>query len=182
IDIPSGPATETSIIEIEDTGIATDINLINLSGTHTRVSDLEITLISPMNHRLKLFGNICPGSANFNLSFDDQSNQSAITCPPTGGLIYTPVDPFSDINGIQISGTWTLEVKDLVSGSAGQLNTWALELCPAFLTLLPIEWVDFKVKANEKTVSAILEWSVLEDAESDRFLVERSIGDAYNFE
>src|SRR5690606_36309276 len=41
--IPAGPSTVTSIIAIEDTGIATDINLINLSGTHTRVSDLEIT-------------------------------------------------------------------------------------------------------------------------------------------
>jgi subtilisin-like proprotein convertase family protein len=180
--IPAGPATVTSIIDIEDTGLATDINLINLIGTHTRVSDLEITLISPMNHRLELFSSICPGSANFNLSFDDQSNQSIINCPPTAGLIYTPVDPFSDINGIQISGTWTLEIKDLVSGSGGQLNNWALELCPAFLTILPIEWVDFKAYTNEKTESAILEWTVLEDAESDRFIVERSIGDAYNFE
>lgn len=182
VNIPAGPSTVTSVIEIEDTGIATDINLLNLSGTHTRVSDLEITLISPMNHRLKLFGNICPGSANFNLNFDDQSNQSIINCPPTGGLVYTPVDPFSDIYGIQISGTWTLEVKDLVSGAAGQLNTWALELCPAFLTLLPIEWVDFNAGINEKNASAILEWTVLEDAESDRFIIERSIGDAYSFE
>ncbi len=179
--IPTGPATVTSTIDIEDTGLATDINLINLIGTHSRVSDLEITLISPMNHRLELFSSICPGSANFNLSFDDQSNQSVISCPPTGGLIYKPVDPFSDINGIQISGTWTLEIKDLVSGSGGQLNNWALELCPAFLTILPIEWVDFKVKPNEKNVSALLEWTVLEDTESDRFEVERSIGDAYNF-
>ena len=181
ISIPAGPATVTSIIEIEDTGIATDINLINLSGTHTLVSDLEVTLISPMNHRLELFSSICPGSANFNLSFDDQSNQNVITCPPTGGLIYTPVDPFSDINGIQISGTWTLEVKDLLSGESGQLNNWALELCPAFLTILPIEWIDFNVKANEKNESAMLEWTVLEDSESDRFELERSIGDAYNF-
>ncbi|MBK7429138.1 MAG: T9SS type A sorting domain-containing protein [Saprospiraceae bacterium] len=179
--IPAGPATVTSIIDIEDTGLATDINLINLSGTHARVSDLEITLISPMNHRLELFSSICPGSSNFNLSFDDQSSQSVISCPPTGGLIYMPVDPFSDINGIQISGTWTLEIMDLLSGSGGQLNNWALELCPAFLTILPIEWVDFEVKANEKNASALLNWTVLEDAESDRFELERSLGDAYHF-
>lgn len=49
------------------------------------------------------------------------------------------------------------------------------------MTILPIEWVDFKAKANDKDESALLEWTVLEDAESDRFEVERSIGDAYNF-
>ena len=84
VDIPKSissgtPNSVISEIEITSSGKVGDVNVLNLTGTHTYIEDLEVILISPSGTQVKLFSSICGSTDNFNLSFDQASNESAIS-------------------------------------------------------------------------------------------------------
>ncbi len=178
-DIPiliseNGTPTVTSEIDIATSGIISDINVLNLSGSHSYVSDLIFTLISPIGTEVVLLNGICDSDNDFNLGLDDQANTSSISCPPTDGEIYKPSESLASFIGEQSSGTWILRIEDTFNVDGGQLDSWSLEICtaipkppvtPSGLSLEPI------------SVDQIdLNWTDNSNNE-EFFIIERSIGD-----
>ncbi|MES2890703.1 MAG: zinc-dependent metalloprotease family protein, partial [Bacteroidota bacterium] len=112
------PASEGFTIE--------DVNVTDLKGTHTYVSDLKITLIGPDGTNVELFADICGDGLDFNLTLDDEAATQTIPCPPTGGVVARPQSPLSAFDGKNTAGTWTLKINDQESGDGGSLTGWSL--------------------------------------------------------
>ena len=130
VNIPSnGTPTVNSILEILDDGFVTDLNVLDLAGTHTYVSDLAVSLYSPDNTRVVLFDGICGSMNNWDLNFDDEAEPGSIPCPPTTGGTYQPQELLSTFNGKSVNGTWTLEIEDQFNLDGGELESWALQIC-----------------------------------------------------
>ena len=127
--IGTSPTFVNSSIFIGDVGTVLDVNVIDIAGTHSWVSDLEFRLISPSNTVVTLISTACDDSDDFNMSFDDGADSDAIICPLTGRQTFKPLDPLSSFNGEEVSGTWTLEVVDDIELDGGSLDAWSLELC-----------------------------------------------------
>ncbi|MFZ1495916.1 MAG: proprotein convertase P-domain-containing protein [Saprospiraceae bacterium] len=127
----SGTPTVTSVLNIPTSGTITDINVVNLTGTHTWISDLTITLTSPGGVTRTLLDRVCSNQDNFNIAFDDEATNaySAIPCPPTSGLNYIPNQTLSAFDAAAMQGNWTLTVVDNADQDGGALSTWGLEIC-----------------------------------------------------
>ena len=59
-----------------------DVNVTNITGLHTWVSDLTFTLISPAGTEVELVGGICTDLDNFNFGFDDAATAGAMAAIP----------------------------------------------------------------------------------------------------
>lgn len=130
VTISNGAAnTQTSTLVVSQTGTITSINIPNITGTHSWVSDLTINLISPNNTSVTLFSGICTSNDDFDLGFDDAAAAGAIPCPPTTGFIYQPSGALNNLIGESVNGTWTLEVIDGVNQDGGSLDAWSLAFC-----------------------------------------------------
>lgn len=107
---------------------------LRLFGTHEQIDQLSGTLRSPSSDSISLFSQLCYGVStnDFNFGFSDTSSLSVISCPPTGGLYYTPEEALSAFSGQEASGTWNLEVYDNWRFSeGGTLQGWELNVCVA---------------------------------------------------
>ena len=130
IVIPStNVSTITSTLMITTPGTLIDVNVIDLIGTHTYISDLTISLTSPVGTKVTLFSGICGSDADFNLNFDDASTSNVIACPANMGATYNSVNPLNIFNGQTAVGIWTLTVKDNYYSDGGTLNSWGLSIC-----------------------------------------------------
>lgn len=133
-DIPktissSGTPTVTSILPFIDKGTVIDLNVIDLNGTHSYVSDLNFTLIAPDNTTQAFWSDPCNHQNNFDINFDDEADTDNHPCPPTDGNFYQPDNPLSVFDTKQLKGNWTLSVFDDFSDDGGSLNGWGLEIC-----------------------------------------------------
>ena len=130
VNIPaSGTPTVTSTLTVSQSGIINNVDVLNLIGTHTWVSDLAISLTSPQGTTVQLFTGICGNQDNFNLNFSSSAAPGAIPCPPTTGLTYQPTGNLANFNGQEMQGVWTLTVSDLFNQDGGSLNFWSLNIC-----------------------------------------------------
>jgi subtilisin-like proprotein convertase family protein len=130
VSISSGaPSTVTSTLTVTANGTITDVNVVNVFGTHTYINDLTLSVKSPANTSVTLMDQICNSEENFALSFDDASALTSFPCPPIDSLVYKPTGLLSLFNGQNASGTWTFSVKDNANQDGGSLNKWGLELC-----------------------------------------------------
>lgn len=123
-----GTPTVTSVITIPaDKAVTiTDLNVINLTGTHTYTGDLTFTLRGPNNVSVTLLDAACDnGFEDFNLSLDD-AGATTITCPMTTGQVVKPTGLLSVFNGISSAGTWTLSIRDNATDDGGSLTGWGL--------------------------------------------------------
>ena len=120
-----------SSIEITEDFIIDDINILNVSGSHSFVGDLDFVLVGPNGARVALISGECGSNSNFNVSFDDQSNLTSIACPFTDGLSYRSEDPLSIFNGTSSRGIWSIEITDRGAFDDGVFDSWTLELCQA---------------------------------------------------
>jgi subtilisin-like proprotein convertase family protein len=126
----TGTPTITSTITIPTGGSITDVNILNLVGTHTYMSDLNVTLTSPSGTSVTLFNGICTTTDNFNLNFDNTgAAYTSIPCPPVGGGTYQPLGNLSSFNGQDAAGTWTLTIQDVADQDGGSLTSWSLQIC-----------------------------------------------------
>jgi hypothetical protein len=97
----SGAPTITSTLT---TGIGmtiSDVNVINLMGTHSWVDDLKFTLISPQNTNRLVWNRPCNDQDDFNINLDDEAANSMWPCPPIDGLTYKPDNTLSVFDGQQ---------------------------------------------------------------------------------
>ena len=174
------PNTVVSTIEIEivDDIIISDLNVINLKGEHSFISDLKFTLRSPVGTEVVLFSDICFNEQNFALSLDDESVNTSFLCPPTDGESYQPTGSLSDFNGQNARGTWTLIIEDNAMADGGILNSWALEIGTEESRPKP----PANLQASPTSVDAItVGWEDNSNNE-DNFILERSAIDNSNFE
>jgi len=125
----SGTPTVTSTLNIPTAGTISDLNVVDLIGTHTWINDLVVTLSSPQGTTVTLWTRICGDQDNFNVNFDDAATPGALPCPPTGGGTYQPNQPLSAFNGQNQQGTWTLTISDAANLDGGSLTSWGLNIC-----------------------------------------------------
>ena len=122
-------ATYTSTITISSTGNIDDVNIPNITGTHTYLGDLNFSIQHPDGTTVDLLGNICGTDENFDIGFDDESANTNPPCPYTDGMLYTPSSPLSAFDGKPANGTWTLIIFDDANLDGGSLDSWELEVC-----------------------------------------------------
>jgi subtilisin-like proprotein convertase family protein len=125
----SGTPTVTSTITVPTTGTINDINVVDLTGTHSWINDLTITLTSPAGTVVTLFDQVCDDEDNFNVNFDDEAAAGALPCPPVGGGNFQPGNTLSALDGEAMNGTWTLTITDNANQDGGALATWGIEIC-----------------------------------------------------
>ncbi|WP_154222464.1 S8 family serine peptidase [Marinicella rhabdoformis] len=129
IDLSPAPGAVTSVLNVADSGIISDVNVVDLSGTHTWIADLVISVESPSTTAVSLMTNVCNSEDNFDLNFDDQAASAQLPCPPADGGTYQPATALSALIGEEMNGTWTLTVDDSIDADGGSLDTWGLEIC-----------------------------------------------------
>ena len=127
----TGIQTVNSIVAVPLTGTITDVNVTNLVGTHTYMSDLIFKLSSPTVPNIVLFRNICTNLANWNIKFDQAAASATLPCPPTDGNYYRPFGNLNAFNGANPNGTWTLNIIDSFDVDGGSLTAWAIQVCIA---------------------------------------------------
>ncbi len=173
------PNTVQSTLNIPGGGIITDVDVIGLQGTHSWISDLKITIQSPLGTTVTLFDEICDDEPDFSLNLDDAAATATFPCPPVGNVTIQPESALSAFNGQNCNGTWKLTVQDKYSQDGGSLNAWGLKICLASGSL-PVTWLDFTARRNgEKAV--LVQWTTASEVNNKLFEVQRSI-DGINFE
>lgn len=145
-----------------------DLNVVGLTGTHSYVSDLTITLTSPAGTRVVLFDEICGSASNFNINLDDEAALVNIPCPPTGNQTAKPANPLAAFDGQSSTGTWTLSVKDNYDQDGGSLNGWGLGFNNCIFIATPISttpWTQLCGPVASTTLSSnitgtVYQWQV----------------------
>ncbi|MBL4669186.1 MAG: T9SS type A sorting domain-containing protein [Flavobacteriales bacterium] len=125
----SGTPTITSTINITTSGIINDLDVTNLTGTHSWINDLIVTLTSPQGTSVILWDQICFNENDFNVNFDDGATPGALPCPPIGGGTYQPQGSLANYNGEDVLGIWTLTIDDMANQDGGSLDSWELDIC-----------------------------------------------------
>lgn len=125
----SGTPTVFSSLTIIDKGEIVDLNVINLQGTHTYISDLVFTLSDPENNSVTFWDRPCNNLNNFDINLDDEATDNNWPCPPTDGGTYIPDNPLISFDNSQMRGNWTLQVDDVFNQDGGSLASWGIEVC-----------------------------------------------------
>ncbi len=124
-----------SYLDIPDSGEITDINVVQLTGTHTRYfKDLRVYLRSPAGTQVNVLKKCRKKITEFDFSLDDDGSRriSSSDCAPNDGQTYKPFKKLGAFKGQESQGKWRLKLK--MSGrrrGTGSLNSWGLEICTA---------------------------------------------------
>ncbi|HSH05530.1 MAG TPA: T9SS-dependent M36 family metallopeptidase [Anaerolineae bacterium] len=184
VAIPSSGSVTSDLIISSGTTNLTDVNLINLIGTHGRMEQVSISLTSPGAAGIQeLLAPACGTTDNFNLTLDEDAPAGAPPCPPTDGGTYQPTGSGSltAFNGENADGTWTLTVNDNSPAGGGDgsgtLTNWGLEICGtppsnARISVTPATISSTVAVDGQKTesfainnvgASDVLSWNIFED-------------------
>lgn len=131
----SGTPTINSTLTIAPVNNVTisDIN-VSVQITHTWVSDLIITLISPSGTQIQLVNQKCSSSDNITAIFDDSGSTLACSGNPVISGTVKSAQLLSALNGQSSQGVWTLRVADGADGDGGSLVAWGLNICSSSST------------------------------------------------
>jgi subtilisin-like proprotein convertase family protein len=163
-----------STINLNASGTINDVNIKGIIGTHSYISDLRVSVKSPISTTyVRLWTGLCGANQDFNISFDDESANAyaAIACPMTGGLTYKPNVALTAFDGQAMTGIWTLKIEDLANQDGGTLVGWQTEAC-ALNLVLPVTLVDFKVAAKKDNIA--LSWETTTETNNKGFEIQRS--------
>lgn len=122
-----GTPTVESTIDIDVDRKVRTVNVVNLSGEHAFISDLEFKLISPSGTTLDLISQKCGTGSRFFLTLSDAG--ASLDCPINDGQIIMPENNLSGFADESALGTWTLQVVDAFDDDGGVLEAWGLEIC-----------------------------------------------------
>ena len=131
IPLEGTSGSSTSLLQVALGGSITDVNVLNLNGTHTYIGDLVFILESPSGTQVTLLDEVCGGDENFDIGFDDDAESATPPCPPTDANVYQPASPLSAFNGESAAGTWRLIINDNAGSDEGSLAGWGLQICTA---------------------------------------------------
>ncbi|MEQ1826241.1 MAG: S8 family serine peptidase [Pirellula sp.] len=120
--------TVTSTVAVSGaTYFVSDINL-TLNITHTFLSDLKISLVSPTGRTVVLVDRVGQNGANFtNTVLDDEAANSVASGVAPFTASFRPSEPLANFNGESPNGTWTLIVADTAAEDIGTLNNWSMQ-------------------------------------------------------
>ena len=150
----SGTAVSSLVIDHLQPFTIKDLNL-RLDIAHTRLSDLRIELVyqppaqgTPVKAVLADFGQMSgQNMTGTTLSDDDDASRTLLqgTGPYTG--IFKPSqEMLSKFDGLNLEGTWRLEVTDNTAGETGQILRWSLEATPEVnITVTPTSARTFRI-------------------------------------
>lgn len=124
-----GTVTVQSTLEVPTAGAITDLNIVDLRGNHTYISDLDFDLTSPAATTVNVIDETCASEENFYLSLDDEASSAIWPCPPIDMGTYRPQNPLYTFDGEDAQGTWTLTITDNWDADGGSLEGWGLEVC-----------------------------------------------------
>jgi len=147
----SGDTTATSVLTVNTNDTVQSIT-VSLDISHSWLSDVTATLISPQGTSVELFTNQCGDMDNVNAVFTDTG--AAIQCSggdtAITGLVL-PAEVLSAFAGELPQGEWTLEIYDNTDGDGGSINSWSLNICtiqPALVGLDTNIITDFALYPN----------------------------------
>ncbi|MGM0581791.1 MAG: reprolysin-like metallopeptidase [Bacteroidota bacterium] len=169
----SSPNTIESIINIDLNGTLEEIEVKNISGTHTYISDLSFKLVNPSGTEVVLLSNVCGSEENFDISFSDNAENSSIPCPPNDGGTYQPQSPLSAFLGEGVSGDWKLVIEDGIAEDGGELQNWQLSLCIGNIQEPEIIRPSNLTAVENTDATITINWTDNSDNE-DGFIIERS--------
>ena len=111
---------------MEDSFTVLDLN-VQLDISHTRVSDLRVVLVTPDGTAIVLFDSVGMRGTDFSGTLFDDDATTAISngAAPFSG-VFLPEGDLSAIEGIDVQGTWTLEIHDVKKHQSGTLNNWSI--------------------------------------------------------
>ena len=142
--IPEIETTITSTLTIPTNGLITDVNVINLNGTHDYLGEIYFNLISPNGTNVQIIEADYEGfSETFSINLDDDAANTRPVDYDDGGT-YRPDNLLSSFNEENAMGNWTLSLYDENDGDGGTLLNWGLEIC-----------VDNPVTGCEETVTVL---------------------------
>lgn len=147
--IPNTTTFVTKTITVPaSTATISDVN-VSVNVTHERFSDVEIQIENPQGTVVRLFNKNC-ASTNSTLAMQFDDSGSALDCNKTTEQIVLPVDLLSAFNGQSPAGTWTLRVRDAVTGRFGTVNSASINICGQTYTLgtPDFENIDFILSPN----------------------------------
>ena len=131
----------SSSISSSLTGRVTSVS-VSVNITHSRASDLGLTLITPSGVRIPLLTTLGGIGGNrgtgFSLTLSDAATNYVESTFSTGVLTGTfkPETKLAAAINESAAGTWQLEARDYKSGSTGTINSWSLSLTSADPTTL----------------------------------------------
>jgi subtilisin-like proprotein convertase family protein len=127
--------TITSNLLISDKGTITDLDVIDLEGTHSYINDLRFNVISPANTNIRIWNRPCNTGQfeNFDINFNQGASVGNPPCPPTNNGTYRPsgtgVGSLNTFNTQSVKGNWSMTVQDFVTSDDGVLQTWRIRTC-----------------------------------------------------
>ncbi|HYD49083.1 MAG TPA: proprotein convertase P-domain-containing protein, partial [Terriglobales bacterium] len=128
----------TSFIDVTTSGWITNLRILDLAGSHSRIGDLEIHLTGPSGRDVVVMNRVCSGSSgSFAIDLDNAAT-SPIACPPVDGQPHRPSQSLAAFLGEEASGRWLLTIYDKALGNVGYLSQWALEICTELACASPL--------------------------------------------
>ncbi|TCN53703.1 T9SS C-terminal target domain-containing protein [Flavobacterium circumlabens] len=110
----------------EDGTAISDVDL-NINFTHTYLSDVQISIMSPEGTIVNLFDGSCGSASNtLSLKYDDAG--TAISCAETTLQTVSPAGKLSAFNNESPYGDWTLMVRDIDAGQGGTINSASITI------------------------------------------------------
>jgi len=116
-----------STINVPDSLIITDVNVLNFDAEH-RWQDRLYFVLERNRDFVFLYGNSCGQNNSFNLNFDDEANRG-VGCLPSVGETARPQRSLSAYDGSDARGEWQMQVYNYTNDNRGIINSWALEIC-----------------------------------------------------
>ncbi|MGH8224033.1 MAG: M4 family metallopeptidase [Woeseiaceae bacterium] len=122
-------STTTATVS-DATNPVTDVNIRNLTGSHSFMGDLAFLLRSPTGTEITLFdGANCAGENGIDAEFDDGAAKVIGCSDWLSGGTFKPFEALAAFNGEDPNGDWTLRITDSFPLDEGFLESWSLQLC-----------------------------------------------------
>lgn len=134
--------------------LPTTLDQVCIDITHTWVSDMDISLISPQGTVYDLSSGNGGSGDNYTgtcFRMNAATNITAGTAPFTGNYIPEGAGGFASFTGENPNGVWTISIIDNFSGDQGTLNSWSLTFLDT--VSVTVEWADTAVIANTDTIA-----------------------------
>ncbi len=116
-----------SKINVTQGGTISDINIVNITGSHSDFSDLSFSITSPAGTTVRLVSNKCFAmTGTFDMAFDQESPFDFV-CPPKN--VFIPQDDLGAFTGEDTEGIWEFTINDRSAQFGGIIESWSLEFC-----------------------------------------------------
>jgi uncharacterized repeat protein (TIGR01451 family) len=169
--IPTGPGNITSTLTVPGNPRIADID-VAIQLNHTRMADLDVSLIAPSGNVVGLFTDIgasaVAGQAQMDAVFDDEAGIPPLFTVLRGIKVRPELAySLSWFDGQDAGGVWTLDLRDDLAAEGGNLTGWSITvcepppppICPAGFTEQVVYSTDFETDAAGFTSSgAANEW------------------------